>query len=700
MRLTLRTLLAYLDDILPPQQAREIGMKVADNAAAQELIGRIRQVTRRRRLTTPEMTGSAETNVDPNVVAEYLDNALPPERIEELEKLCLESDVNLAEVAACHQILTVILGQPARVPPTAYQRMYGLVTGPEAIPDRAPPRLQRSPETAEVGGPEEGEEVGLFGLPAYHRSSTWMRQLVPVVMILLLILLVATVFFLSNGKVRETEIAADQAASPPAGQKPPPPPSQAEPAEEEPAPPPPEPVSAPLDPIALWAGWVPMWSGQVAIRPGMPANLFLVYGHEELAVPETGPPPVAARVVEPPSTRIVPLARLLPVKNKDAPPSLLLRQLAQDDFRLVRPESRINAGERLMALPGYRCELELDSKLRLSLVGGLPSQVENLFYEAVVLLHDNPAFDLDLTLDRGRTVISNRASGQASVRLRFLDQVWDVRLLQPETRIGFELHGRVPRGSGAWVPHVKVALLVHGGEAELTRDMQPEKLTAGKVLVWDRPSIGREPGLIVDLKDPPYWLKDTRANFPNEVRAALLAFQDRLNRKLPQVAEEKSAWVAITCEEMLQEPANWHRWLGLFCLGAIDQMRLVVRALDEAERHDMRFVALDVIRGWAGRKPKQDEPLAALLEQRGYSPSDIASFLQYLRGFDQVSVDTVRQLLDSLDSNRLILRELAFLNLNLIVPPDRLQEFRALPLQPPEVRQRAIETLRTRLLPK
>jgi hypothetical protein len=125
-----------------------------------------------------------------------------------------------------------------------------------------------------------------------------------------------------------------------------------------------------------------------------------------------------------------------------------------------------------------------------------------------------------------------------------------------------------------------------------------------------------------------------------------------------------------------------------------------VRALDEAERHDMRFVALDVIRGWAGRKPKQDEPLAALLEQRGYSPGDIASFLQYLRGFDQVSVDTVRQLLDSLDSNRLILRELAFLNLNLIVPPDRLQEFRALPLQPPEVRQRAIETLRTRLLPK
>ena len=52
MRLTLRTLLAYLDDTLDPSQAREIGQKVAESHVAQELIDRIKKVTRRRGLTT------------------------------------------------------------------------------------------------------------------------------------------------------------------------------------------------------------------------------------------------------------------------------------------------------------------------------------------------------------------------------------------------------------------------------------------------------------------------------------------------------------------------------------------------------------------------------------------------------------------------------------------------------------------------
>ena len=51
MRLTLRTLLAYVDDILEPAQAKEIGRKVAESDAATALLSRIRDVMRRRRLT-------------------------------------------------------------------------------------------------------------------------------------------------------------------------------------------------------------------------------------------------------------------------------------------------------------------------------------------------------------------------------------------------------------------------------------------------------------------------------------------------------------------------------------------------------------------------------------------------------------------------------------------------------------------------
>src|SRR5213082_1428270 len=123
MRLTLRTLLAYLDDTLEPGEIKTIGQKVAESDAAQELVARIKQVTRRRRLTTPTDGGPGQ-RFDASVVAEYLDNELSAEQVAEIEKICLESDVHLAEISACHQILTLVLGEPALVPPTARRRMY------------------------------------------------------------------------------------------------------------------------------------------------------------------------------------------------------------------------------------------------------------------------------------------------------------------------------------------------------------------------------------------------------------------------------------------------------------------------------------------------------------------------------------------------------------------------------------------------
>ena len=78
MRLTLRTLLAYLDDVLPAADTKLMGQKIQESPMAQLLVSRIREVMRRRRLKAPEVFG-AEIGIDPNIVAQYLDNTLPPE---------------------------------------------------------------------------------------------------------------------------------------------------------------------------------------------------------------------------------------------------------------------------------------------------------------------------------------------------------------------------------------------------------------------------------------------------------------------------------------------------------------------------------------------------------------------------------------------------------------------------------------------
>lgn len=115
MRLTLRTLLAWMDGVLPEADRGPLGEKVAASPVARQLVERIEAVIARPHLHPPRVEGKGLAS-DPNSVAQYLDNTLPADQLEPFERVCLESDTHLAEVAGCHQILAEHAADPDALP--------------------------------------------------------------------------------------------------------------------------------------------------------------------------------------------------------------------------------------------------------------------------------------------------------------------------------------------------------------------------------------------------------------------------------------------------------------------------------------------------------------------------------------------------------------------------------------------------------
>ncbi len=393
MRLTLRTLLAYLDDTLEPSQAKLIGQKVAESDKAQELIERIKQVTRRRRLAVPPATGPG-AKIDPNTVAEYLDNELDPDKLPEVEEICLASDVHLAEIAACHQILTLVVGEPAKVPPMSRQRMYGLIKGRESIPYRKAVAGVGAGQAGASGDAAEADEKLLLGM----RPSGWFRWLAAAAGVLVLLVLVVVVVRQSLLNIEPETVAKRNA-------------SLNEPAPFELLPSPtPEEAEQPAN------GDKPPDDGQKPPENGQkPPTDVVKNPTSEPAInlkPNMERRPVGRYKVEMPTTSI-----------------LLERQpSAREPWKRLVRENLIQTGSQLVSLPGYRSEIRLENGVHMLLWGNLlefsamPPVLESSVSLHVPDAKANPKIDLDFTLHPGRVLISNhKTGGEAHIRLRFHD---------------------------------------------------------------------------------------------------------------------------------------------------------------------------------------------------------------------------------------------------------------------------------------
>jgi hypothetical protein len=198
-------LLAHLDGVqVETGDSSELAKKIEESEFVRNLVQRIRTSIARPRLAAPKIDGQGLGH-DPNTVAAYLDNTLPQDRMPDLEKICLESDVMLAEVAACHQILSLVLQQPAKVPPRLRDRVYRVGTlGTPVVGETAPAIPEPPPPPVVAAAPqppapeEEKPEPRKREIPEYLRETRSLGWK-PLVLTVLLGFLLAAILLRAMG---------------------------------------------------------------------------------------------------------------------------------------------------------------------------------------------------------------------------------------------------------------------------------------------------------------------------------------------------------------------------------------------------------------------------------------------------------------------------------------------------------------------
>ena len=659
MRLTLRTLLAYLDDTLEPSEIKRIGQKVAESDTAQELIARIKQVTRRRRITTPPATGP--NAFDTNMVAEYLDSELSPEQIAELEKICLESDVHLAEVASCHQILTLVLGEPALVPPKAKERMYGLVRGREAIPFRKAAGSDAI-STAPTRADADADETFLLGLPFYRRGS-WLRWALPLAVVLLLaVISVAiwqTIRSLSHPVASSTTVAD---ANKPVNNDPQ--------------------TTNPNDKKPEGDGKKTNDEGKAADntdvkKPDGDSKKTNGGTATTPIVEEKKPETTVADRKKPPLTERLALGKHY-FDQRSTPSLLVSRKDEQDDWHRLTPGALVYSNDRLVSLPGYASEVRLENGVHLLLRSFVreftPADNPDMYYlqESAVVLHKNPDVDTDLTFQRGRLYISNHKDKEALVRLRFETEVWDLTL-QPGTEAVLDLLKRY-RGDE---PAATLHFLLTAGKGALVIDGNHHpNLSAPpgrSYFMWESKPIRPGPNPLGPApveRVPSFFDKLLHIDPSNRSAEAMeLALKPLSLRMLANKAP------TIALKEVLQtEPAVQpaQHALAIYCLGALDEIRELIRILgstDTVQRLD-RDTAIFALRRWLrldvhnGPRLYDDKNKSGLLVSSGqeYRSNQAETVFKLLHDFsadDFTKRETYDALANYLLSDKVAIAELA-----------------------------------------
>lgn len=678
MRLTLRTMLAYIDGILEPEQAEDIAKKIEESEFATNLQHRIRDLIQRLRLAAPSL-GERQPGLDPNTVAEYLDNTLPGDRVPDFEKVCLESDIHLAEVAACHQILTLVLGEPAEIDPASRRRIYQLRRreGAEAR-SRGDTVVTGTSSTDgnSTGAPPLRRRRRKPTVPDYLREPPKRRRLQSAAVVLLLsvgVLVAVLAAFGEFGADRplgkwlglgRTEVAGRPAEGPsqpdqgvvgpgpadaPADDQGPQPPSSDAPPAGDAAPPPSEPTEPPPAATAEDGG-----PSEVDATPTEPSEPVLPDpaseagpGEADAAPPEApsptegdvepGPsaPPADDRPAETPGPQI--MGRFM------SNAQVLLRLEAETGTWLRVPAKAILYPHvRLVALPTYRDEITLSAGTNLQLLGG--AEIELLPAEG-----REPA---GVRVSYGRMFMMPLADPGTQLRLVVGEHQGVITFTDAESIAALEVTPIREAGTNPETRPGSLAVDLYAVSGDIEWDERsgqpPVPVRAQTCLMLDEPEVQAP----VPVQELPQW-----------ITGEVVGLLDRRASSTLQETLQLDRSASLGLRELTDHRQKEVRWLAARCLAYIGHFDAMVGVLNDPEyRLDWPDYVLKLQEAIL-RSPAMAEQVRTAMEiQYGEAA---APMYRMLWGYTEegLRAGEARALVESLDHETLAIRRLAYWNL-------------------------------------
>ncbi|MEZ6064206.1 MAG: hypothetical protein R3B90_00525 [Planctomycetaceae bacterium] len=707
MRLTLRTLLGYLDDILEPQQTREMGERISESAFASELVARIKEVMRKRRILAPELTGPG-SDPDPNVVAEYLDNTLPADRLEDLERLCLDSDMHLAEVAASHQILTLVLGEQVEIPQTMRERMYALGSNVVAEPGSrtrneaaAVGAAVSSAQALEAAPADPGEQPEV---PSYLKSESGWKKLVPVAALCLIGLLWLGLIVTdpsqswrvpgtggasaarsdtgaAAGARAENDTGAavvdptgstDAATSgrqaavagrgTPANAEPPLKPADVigstttttTTASTGGPEPPPEPRAAGIDPPpppddpAVAGSATAVGPGETVepVEPAGPAVAMIRPGTGETG---TGAPSPIEQ--EPTPLEPSPLSTASPSLLYNSAEGVLLQRSTAGEWLVLPRRSLLRTGDELANPEPFTSDLSLgDQSVTISLLGGTRMQLT-----AVA-----PPTLAGLKLSEGRIVL--RASPVAdltepvAIQIELVGGTMQIALLEPGTECSIEVTRRLPTGLSTepQAPAVDGRLVVTAGQVRVTDEARSERTIAAQAGL--QPVVlGRLSGEPRPLVTRPDWLSPLSGGALTIAMTTARNFEETfvvdqpVSSTVPALVAHKHPRISELAAQALAVTGNYRDLVRGLSAPHDETREAAIIGLASALRDEPHQIT--VIEDEVARRFRAEEAQKVMRLLWGYSDADARD------------PATSQQLVDDLASDEVAIRSLAFFHI-------------------------------------